>query len=88
SYFLQPSKQRVKALEEQVVQLKQNEALLNTKLSDAAVAELTRQLDEAKKKHIMELTDWIKEGIKAYIDEWRHKKAAENAGSGSANLET
>ncbi|KAI3838510.1 hypothetical protein MKX03_035536, partial [Papaver bracteatum] len=51
---------KVKALEERVVQLKQNEALLNDKLSDAA-DELTRQLDEAQKKHDMELTDGIKE---------------------------
>lgn len=67
--------------------MKHNEALLNTKLSDATV-ELTRKLDEAQKKHDMELTDGIKECVKAYIDEWRHKMAAKNAGSGSTNLET
>lgn len=42
------------------MKLKENKSLLNTKLSDVA-AELTRQLEEAQKKHEKELNKNIKE---------------------------
>ncbi|KAI3913819.1 hypothetical protein MKW92_025426, partial [Papaver armeniacum] len=77
---------KVKALEEQVVQLKQNEALLDTKISDAAT-ELTRQLDVAHKKHEKEITDKVKEGVKEFINMRKSKLYAKSTDTGSANPE-
>ncbi|XP_026422467.1 uncharacterized protein LOC113318511 [Papaver somniferum] len=79
------SKGKVKSLEEDIVQLKNNEDRLNARIShaDAASTELTRQLAEAKEKYEVELTAKIKEGVKKFIEKRRAQVAAKKSGSAS-----
>ncbi|XP_026385357.1 uncharacterized protein LOC113280989 isoform X1 [Papaver somniferum] len=66
---------RVKSLEEEIVQLKNNEAQLNAKITnaEAATTELARLLAKVKEEYRTELAAKIKEGVKEFIDNIRRE---------------
>ncbi|KAI3867384.1 hypothetical protein MKX03_036511, partial [Papaver bracteatum] len=73
---------KVRVMGEDISRLKQSEALLQTKPVEAS-SDLSRQLEEMKKKHEEELSAKIMEGVKEYVSIRKAMDSTKNVGSGT-----
>ncbi|KAI3847356.1 hypothetical protein MKX03_023494, partial [Papaver bracteatum] len=76
---------KVKSLEEEVSQLKNDEAQLNVRITnvDAANTNLIRQIAKEKEKYEAELATKIKEGVKEFIEKRKAQVSSKKSGLGS-----